>query len=114
MNLDFVIKIGKYKGKTVKWVMYNDRRYFEWAKANAPGMFQDSPTFRSKSSDQNWGKPSNSPSSVSKNLGESSWMQIPSIPHTMREDPPEGNESDPNSSSFLYNIAKRMLDNGEL
>ena len=40
MNQDFVIKIGKYKGKTVKWVMYNDRRYFEWAKVNAPGMFE--------------------------------------------------------------------------
>ena len=41
MNQDFVIKIGKYKGKTVKWVMYNDRRYFEWAKDNAPDMFKD-------------------------------------------------------------------------
>ena len=40
MNQDFVIKIGKYKGKTVKWVMYNDRRYFEWARVNAPGMFE--------------------------------------------------------------------------
>ena len=40
MNQDFVIKIGKYKGKTVKWVMYNDRRYFEWAKVNAPSMFE--------------------------------------------------------------------------
>ncbi len=40
MNQDFVIKIGKYKGKTVKWVMYNDRRYFEWAKVNAPTMFE--------------------------------------------------------------------------
>ena len=41
MQLDMVIRIGKYKGKTVKWVMYNDRRYFEWAKANAPDMFKD-------------------------------------------------------------------------
>ena len=40
MNQDFVIKIGKHKGKTVKWVMYNDRRYFEWAKVNAPSMFE--------------------------------------------------------------------------
>jgi hypothetical protein len=40
VNQDFVIKIGKYKGKTVKWVMYNDRRYFEWAKVNAPSMFE--------------------------------------------------------------------------
>ena len=40
MNQDFVIKIGKNKGKTVKWVMYNDRRYFEWAKVNAPSMFE--------------------------------------------------------------------------
>ena len=41
MQLDMVIRIGKYKGKTVKWVMYNDRRYFEWAKDNAPDMFKD-------------------------------------------------------------------------
>ena len=40
MNQDFVIKIGKHKGKTVKWVMYNDRRYFEWARVNAPSMFE--------------------------------------------------------------------------
>jgi len=40
MQLDMVIRIGKYKGNTVKWVMYNDRRYFEWAKANAPSMFE--------------------------------------------------------------------------
>lgn len=114
MSPDTRAKFGKHKGKTVAWIQKNDWRYFEWAKANAPGMFQDSPSFRSKSSDQNWGKPSNSSSTVSKNLGESSWMQIPSIPHTMKEDPPERDDSDPNSSSFLYNIAKRMLDNGEL
>lgn len=41
MNLDMVIRFGKYKGKTVKWVMYNDRRYFEWAKENAPQMFEE-------------------------------------------------------------------------
>ena len=40
MNLDFVLCIGKHKGKTVKWVMYNDRRSFEWAKVNAPSMFE--------------------------------------------------------------------------
>ena len=40
MNQDFVLCIGKYKGKTVKWVMYNDRRYFEWARVNAPSMFE--------------------------------------------------------------------------
>ena len=40
MQLDMIIRIGKYKGKTVKWVMYNDRRYFEWAKVNAPSMFE--------------------------------------------------------------------------
>ena len=40
MNLDMVIRFGKYKGRTVKWVMYNDRRYFEWAKVNAPSMFE--------------------------------------------------------------------------
>ena len=41
MNLDMVIRFGKYKGRTVKWVMYNDRRYFNWASENAPDMFKD-------------------------------------------------------------------------
>ena len=40
MDHDFVIRIGKHKGKTVKWVMVNDRSYFEWAKTNAPGVFK--------------------------------------------------------------------------
>ena len=41
MNLDMTIRFGKYKGRTVKWVMYNDRRYFNWAQENAPAMFED-------------------------------------------------------------------------
>lgn len=41
MNPEMVIRFGKYKGKTVKWVMYNDRRYFSWAKQNAPQMFEE-------------------------------------------------------------------------
>jgi len=36
-----IIKFGKYKGRTVKWVMYNDRRYFNWAQENVPNMFQE-------------------------------------------------------------------------
>jgi hypothetical protein len=51
---------------------------------------------------------------MDQNVGESSWMKIPSIPYTMKEEPPERDDNDPNSSSFMYNIAKRMLDNGEL
>ena len=108
MSPDTRAKFGKHKGKTVSWIQKNDWRYFEWAKANAPGMFQDSPSFGSKSPDRSWGKPQSS------SVSESSWMKIPSIPYTMKEEPPERDESDPNSSSFLYNIAKRMLDNGEL
>lgn len=41
MNLDMIIRFGKYKGRTVKWVMYNDRRYFNWAQENAPQMFEE-------------------------------------------------------------------------
>jgi len=41
MNQEMVIRFGKYKGKTVKWVMYNDRRYFGWAQENAPQMFEE-------------------------------------------------------------------------
>jgi hypothetical protein len=36
-----IIRFGKYKGRTVKWVMYNDRRYFAWAQQNAPAMFEE-------------------------------------------------------------------------
>jgi len=101
MSPDTRAKFGKHKGKTVSWIQKNDWRYFEWAKANAPGMFQDSPSFGSKSPDQSWGKPFGIPSAVPKFQGE-------------REEPPERDDNDPNSSSFMYNIAKRMLDNGEL
>ena len=97
MSPDTKAKFGKHKGKTVAWIQKFDWRYFEWAKANAPGMFQDSPSSRSKPVDQNWGKP---PGAF-----EAS---------TKFEVPPERDDNDPNSSSFLYNLAKRMLDNGEL
>lgn len=40
MNLEMKVRFGKYKGKTARWIQTNDRRYFEWAKANAPGMFK--------------------------------------------------------------------------
>jgi hypothetical protein len=40
MNLEMTVRFGKYKGKTIRWIQTNDRRYFEWAKANAPGMFK--------------------------------------------------------------------------
>jgi len=93
-------KFGKHKGKTKAWIQKNDWRYLEWAKLNVPNLFEDKPQSRSVSMDQN--------------VGESSWMKIPSIPYTMKEDPPERDDNDPNSSSFMYNIAKRMLDNGEL
>lgn len=36
-----VIRFGKWKGKTVRWVMSNDRRYFNWAQENVPDMFKD-------------------------------------------------------------------------
>lgn len=40
MNLEMTVRFGKYKGKTIRWIQANDRRYFDWAKANAPGMFK--------------------------------------------------------------------------
>ena len=52
-----VIRFGKYKGRTVKWVMYNDRRYFEWAKDNAPSMFESyKPTAKPSVSDTKVGE----------------------------------------------------------
>ena len=80
MQLDMVIRIGKYKGKTVKWVMYNDRRYFEWAKANAPSMFEPfKPQAKPVVSDTNTeGKPTYvEPPEVSDESGDS-WTN-PSI-----------------------------------
>jgi len=89
VNQDFVIKIGKYKGKTVKWVMYNDRRYFEWAKVNAPSMFEP---YQPK------GKPSLSDTNPEGN--------------PVYEEPPEGSDESGDSwtnPSIFYQLAQKAL-----
>ena len=90
MDQNFVIRIGKHKGKTVKWVMYNDRRYFEWAKINAPGMFepyQPQGKFKPQLSDTN---PEGNPKYV--------------------EVPEEGEERDSwTNPNVFYLIAQQML-----
>ena len=90
MDQDFVIRIGKYKGKTVKWVMYNDRRYFEWAKDNAPDMFKDykPAATKPKFSDTNIG-------------GKPKYVEVP-------EEGDETQDSWTNPSIF-YQIAQQML-----
>ena len=89
MQLDMVIRIGKYKGKTVKWVMYNDRSYFEWAKANAPSMFEQfKPQAKPAVSDTNTG-------------GKPTYV-----------DPPEESEEPKDSwtnPSIFYLIGQQML-----
>jgi hypothetical protein len=78
----------------VKWVMYNDRRYFNWAQENAPDMFKDyKPT----------GKPSSSDTKVEGN------------PKKV-DTPEEGEERDSwTNPHFFYEIAQRMLrERGEL
>lgn len=95
MNLDMVIRFGKYKGRTVKWVMYNDRRYFEWAKDNAPDMFKDY-------------KPTQKPSSLDTNVGGNpKYVEVP-------EEGDEVRDSWTNPSYF-YELAQKMLrERGEL
>ena len=95
MDLDMVIRFGKYKGRTVKWVMYNDRRYFEWAKDNAPDMFKDY-------------KPAPKPSSSDTNMGgKPKYVEVP-------EEGDETRDSWTNPSIF-YQIAQQMLrERGEL
>ena len=95
MNLDMVIRFGKYKGRTVKWVMYNDRRYFEWAKVNAPSMFEP---YQSKP------KPSLSDTN---HEGNPTYVNPP-------EESDETQDSWTNPSIF-YQIAQKMLrERGEL
>jgi hypothetical protein len=94
MNLDMTIRFGKYKGRTVKWVMYNDRRYFNWAQENAPDMFKDyKPT----------GKPSSSDTQVGGN------------PKKL-DTPEEGDERDSwTNPHVFYEIAQQMLrERGEI
>ena len=97
MDQDFVIRIGKYKGKTVKWVMYNDRRYFEWARINAPGMFEPY-------------KPQGKPKpqlSDTNTEGSPKYVEVP-------EERDEALDSWTNPSIF-YQIAQQMLrERGEL
>lgn len=33
-----IISFGKYKGKTVGWLMKTNPKYFNWAKENVPNM----------------------------------------------------------------------------
>lgn len=95
MNQDMVIRFGKYKGRTVKWVMYNDRRYFNWAQENAPQMFQEY-------------KPTGNPRSLdTEDGGKPKYKEVP-------EEPDEALDSWTNPSVF-YQIAQQMLrERGEL
>ena len=89
-----VIRFGKYKGRTVKWVMYNDRRYFNWAQENAPSMFEDY-------------KPAAKPSSLD-TQGEGNPKKL--------DTPEEGEERDSwTNPHVFYQIAQQMLrERGEL
>lgn len=89
-----IIRFGKYKGRTVKWVMYNDRRYFNWAQQNAPAMFEDY-------------KPSGKPSGLD-TQGEGSPKKL--------DTPEEGEERDSwTNPHVFYQIAQQMLrERGEL
>lgn len=95
MNLDMVIRFGKYKGRTVKWVMYNDRRYFNWASENAPDMFKDY-------------KPAAKPRSLdTQPEGKPKYKEVP-------EEADEALDTWTNPSLF-YEIAQQMLrERGEL
>ena len=95
MSPDARAKFGKHKGKTWSWINKYDWKYLQWAKLNVPNLFEENPQTRSVSADQKWGNPTPAPS-VSKEV------------------PPERDDNDPNSSSFMYNLATRLLDNGEL
>ena len=96
MNLDMVIRFGKYKGRTVKWVMYNDRRYFEWAKDNAPDMFKD---YKPAAAKPNF--------SDTNTEGKPKYVEVP-------EEGDEVRDSWTNPSYF-YELAQKMLrERGEL
>lgn len=90
-----VIRFGKYKGRTVKWVMYNDRRYFNWAQQNAPAMFEDY-------------KPAGKPQSLDTHPeGKPRYAEVP-------EEGDEAMDTWTNPQMF-YQIAQQMLrERGEL
>jgi hypothetical protein len=95
MQMDMVIRIGKWKGKTVRWVMANDRRYFEWAKVNAPGMFVPF-------------KPGASPRSLDPSLGgKSTYVEPPEVSD-------EGNVSWTNPRIMYEMFQKALKELGEL
>jgi hypothetical protein len=43
MRSDFILRSGKYKGKSYRWVMDNNPRYVSWIKENKPEMLVDKP-----------------------------------------------------------------------
>jgi hypothetical protein len=38
MNDDFILRSGKYVGKTTQWLKRNDPQYLEWVTLNQPKM----------------------------------------------------------------------------
>jgi hypothetical protein len=42
MDKDFVLRTGKYSGKTIGWLKDNDYRYFIWIQENRPEMLKSS------------------------------------------------------------------------
>lgn len=43
MDKNFVLKGGKYNGKTYGWVLQNFPSYISWCKENAPNMLKERP-----------------------------------------------------------------------
>ena len=49
LNPNHIFRFGKYRGKTVGYVMEKNPRYIEWAKEHAPNMLRTKPITKKKS-----------------------------------------------------------------
>lgn len=41
MNDDFVLRSGKYAGKSIKWLKSNNKNYLNWVVENQPNMLKE-------------------------------------------------------------------------
>lgn len=82
-------QFGKHKGKTKRWIMDNDPGYFRWAAVNVPNLFG--------------GQKSNS---------GGGFEAKPVVKPVVYEEPPEEPVGSVGTSTWFYEIGKRMLEGG--
>ena len=56
MNDDFVLKSGKYAGKSIGWLKSNNQNYLNWVMENQPNMLKELKKIEPKKTEKKYEK----------------------------------------------------------